>query len=168
MVRRVSATPPTGWEESSRSWWRASGVLSLIETLVSMVVFALVILGGASTRGSVYAGAAAIVVLEVAGWTLARTARERLPLPDPDELYAAAPLPAAQRRLVTFNLALTLAVPVLLATLVSTHFDRAVAIALLEVAAMPSALALYRVRRRNSWLGISRLQPRPRSAGQRE
>ena len=112
--------------------------------------------------------ASVIALLEVVEWTVARQALRRNPDVSPERIYAARPLDRKQRRRVTFNLVM---VAVLYLFLISFESDAEMfrgsawgGAIILFVAMAPGALALYRVRRKNSWLAVSWLPARPRKS----
>src|SRR5687767_4848503 len=135
-----------------------SAIAALAQVVAALVVFAGLFLGDESSEPLVLAAVAAVALLELAEWLLAR---EALRSADPAVIAAAyerAPLSAAERQLVGFNLGLSMAIPaILLATVPLGAFagDPGVAAGCLVVAVAPSVMSLWRVRQRNSWRAIS-------------
>ena len=75
------------------------------------------------------------------------------------------PLEGAHQRLVEFNLAVSVIAPVWLAREVpshSFHHEKIAVFVLLAIAFAPGWLSLWRVRRRRSWLAVSRIPSAPR------
>ena len=89
----------------------------------------------------------------------------RCPGFEPGKRYSSRPLDLAQLRLVEFNLITTALAPVLLSLIIpTTSFknEKLVVFVLLFAAMLPSGLSLWRVRRNQSWLAISRIPASPR------
>lgn len=156
----------TSWDEMLNPWRRASGLISLIQMPLVPAAFALVFFTGRSAHVWAFVATAAVVVLDLVQWSLARTVLGRVPDSYPRDLFATLSLDRRDGRLVSVGLALGPVVPaVLLAEIPASGYFRShlvAAGALLVAAEAPSFLSLYRVWRRNSWLAVSRIPARPR------
>jgi hypothetical protein len=145
--------------------WRGIGVAISIAQLVGLfALVATIFLLRISTTVPAYAIAGAIIVLELGQWGLARAALRSVPSFDPLQHYALRPLEDGHRRIVELNLMTTVIAVVLFGLqLPTTSFkhDRIAVLLLLAVGLAPGFLALWRVRRHNSWLAISRIPAKP-------
>jgi hypothetical protein len=159
-------TAASGWDQTLRPWRRASGLIAVVEVPAVVATFALVFLGRGSTRSWALLAAAAVVLLDVAQWALARAALRRVPDSFPAESYASLPLDRRSRQLVWFAMLAGLTTPILLLAVMpkssSFHDHLGVAAVLLIASETPSVLSLYRVWRHQSWLAISRIPARAR------
>jgi hypothetical protein len=128
--------------------------------------FLLVFFGGESVHVWAVVAAAAVVLLELMHWALARVALRRVPDSFSGQVFASLPLDYRGRWLVSLALVTGLGTPIfLLAVMPESSFfndHRASAAVLLIAAAAPSLLSLYRVWRHNTWLAVSRIPARPR------
>ncbi len=141
-----------------------SAIAALAQLVAALVIFAGLFLGDDSSEPLILAAVAAVALLEVAEWMLARGVLRGT---DPSTVAAAyehAPLSAAERQLVGFNLGLSMAIPAILVAMVPLGAfadEPGVAAACLVVAVAPSVMSLWRVRQTNSWRAISRVPPTP-------
>lgn len=163
----IPAEPTTQSEELLRRWRWVSGLIAIAQLPPIVAVYLVVFLFDESYKEWAYAAGGAVVLLELAQFAIAREALRRIPSLSSRlmDLYSSLPLDRSQRQLVTFNLALSAIGPALLLAIIpTTSFDGEVVVAavLLVVGVAPGFLSLYRVRRHNSWLAISRLGVRPR------
>jgi len=163
----TTVDPLAQWEQPLRPWRWAYAFIDAAQLVSMVAVLAFVFLVDESYKAWAYTGAAAIVLLELAQWALAREALRRIPGLSGQlaVLYSSLPLDHRQRRHVTSSLVLFAVVPALLVVTVSTissDSERVIAAVLTCVAMGPGFLSLYRVRRHNSWLAVSRLGGRPR------
>ena len=160
-----AAEPDTQWNTTLRPFRRTSAGLSVLQMLGLFALCVVLLFADARFKGAGYALAAGILILEVGQWALSQAALRRCPGFEPSERYASRPLDRAQLRLVEFNLMTTALAPVVLALIIpTTSFknQKLVVFGLLFAAMIPSGLSLWRVRRNQSWLAISRIPARPR------
>jgi hypothetical protein len=160
-----AADPEAEWNMTLRPFRRTAAALSVLQMLGLLALLAVLLFADASLEGVGYGLAAGILILEVGQWALSKTALRRCPGLEPAERYALRPLDPAQLRLVEFNLITTALVPVVLALIIpTTSFknEKLVVFVLLFAAMVPSGLSLWRVRRNQSWLAISRVPASPR------
>jgi hypothetical protein len=147
-----------------RQWRRASAVISLLQLVLMLAVFALV-LWFATAKVWVYVLAALILLLELTDWVIARRALKDAPSDYCAEAYRSRPLSAADRRLVTFNLVSLVGIGCLLLLsfpMATFRHHKAAGALMLAIAAAPGAIAMWRVRVHNSWRAVGRI-PSPSS-----
>ncbi len=153
--------PATAWELAVRPWRAASAAVGLVQLPLLFAAFFLLIRGDTSAAISF---AASYGGLEAIKWALDVVALRRHRDADFEPFYRAAPLKPSDRRLLTFLLVATPFELVGLGYALTTIFDLDIAMTcfLLAVFVVPWAVPLERVRRRNSWLAMTRLPGRPR------
>jgi hypothetical protein len=129
-------------------------------------VVALLVIFDEADPGWAYAAAGAVVVLETAQWAIAAAARRRIPDVAARDLYASLPLERRDRRLINFMLVTLPLCLTAFAIAIPAGFweDTVVVVVLIAIALMPGFIALYRVRRHNSWLAVSPIPAQPTSA----
>jgi hypothetical protein len=156
------------WDETLRSRRRVSGLIAIVQTPAMAAAILLVFFGGESTHVWAFVAAAAVVVLDLVQWALARAALRSVPDSFATQVYASLPLSPGERQLVLFALLAGLATPIaLLALMPDTSFFNdhvGIAAVLLIASETPSWLSLYRVWRHNTWLAVSRIPARPRQS----
>jgi hypothetical protein len=159
------ADPEAQWNTTLRPFRRTAAALSVAQMLGLFALVVVLLFADAGYEEAGYAFAAGILILEVGQWALSRAALRRCPGFEPSERYASRRLDAAQRRLVELNLVTTALAPVMLALIIPTASfknQKLVVFVLLFAAMVPSGLSLWRVRRNQSWLAISRIPANPR------
>jgi hypothetical protein len=154
--------PAPSWERPLRPWRAASALLAMPQGILVIAGFVLLLRDDSNkSRALLAIGAAA--ALEGLRWGVEREALRRHPGIDLDELYRRAPLRQSDRRVVDSNLVLVPLGAVAFVTVLVSSFGFSLAEAFLLVlcVGITWVAPLCRVRRRNSWLAMSRLPSRP-------
>jgi hypothetical protein len=128
----------------------------------------LVFFGGESVHVWALVAAAAVVLLDLLQFALARVALQRVPDSFPAQVHASLPLDSRDRRLVLLGLVSgpVTVIFLLLAMPEGSFFkdNLGSAAVVLVAAGAPAFLSLYRVWRNNTWLAVSRIPARPRQS----
>ncbi len=153
--------PVAAWEVALRPWRAVSAVIGFVQMPLIFAAFVVLIRGETSAAIWFAAGYSG---LEAIKWALDTAALRRHPEADFEPFYRAAPLRQRDGQLLGF---LLLATPFELvgigyALMTSLDLDIAATCFLLAAIVVPWAVPLERVRRRGSWLAMSRLPGRPR------
>jgi hypothetical protein len=153
--------PAVNWETALRPWRAASTLVGLLQLPILAAAFILLITSDSSRA---IAAAAAYAVFEGLRWAIDAQALRRYPKADFESFYRAAPLKASDRQLLTVLLFATPFEILGIGFALVTSFDLSIGTTALFLAvfSLSWALPIERVRRRNSWLAMSRLPGRPR------
>jgi hypothetical protein len=141
------------------AWRRRSAVLSVLQVLLLVSVFAFVLVATVDAV-VIVAATVALLLVEVLDVVCAHGALGVVAADYRSEAYARRPLRASDRRLVIVQLAGTIVVWILLLAdlgIKSPQGERWVVAVALALAMVPGWLALARVLRKNSWLAVSRI-----------
>ncbi len=153
--------PGVNWETALRPWRAASTVVGLLQLPILAAAFIFLITSD-SSRAIVVA--AAYALFESLKWAIDAEALRRHPNADFESFYHAAPLKASDRQFLTVLLLATPFEILGIGFALVTSFDLSIGTTALFLAvfSLSWALPIERVRRRNSWLAMSRLPGRPR------
>jgi hypothetical protein len=153
--------PMAAWEVALRPWRVASAVVSFVQAPLIFAAFVLLIRDETSAAIACAAGYGG---LEAIRWALDTVALRRHPQADFEPFYRAAPLKQRDRQLLAVLLFATPFELLALGLALTTSFDLDIATTCFLLAAfvVPWAVPLERVRRRDTWLAMTRLPGRPR------